>query len=553
LGFLKPRFTQNQINQLLRSSSPKVTDVTGKGAINVLFGGKEPYLYGQGELLYTPKKYVQKTTTTPEGLVITQMIPKQMQPYGFMIKQPGKFLGEIKSFETYASSPEYEKFLFGKQKGKYAKPKYGAMDFLSGKIEYPEGSSLKLSMAGKTTQKFAQLSLVKNIGEGMRAFSEGGVPASFYKETSFTKSLIPSGRKVTQDISKITILETKTPPVEISFDSPIKVSKIPESPATRDFITKPYTKSELSSLKGTLKDVYGTSQKQIQKAVSSTIPKLPSSNVKPSSLSFLTAPKTKSLTSMFYGTGEYELTSGRAVGSLNFKSPIISVANMAPQRLQSTQKEVLSVGTLNISSTIPLQEIKQVQEMRFDLGIRQPQVQENRMKENIRLDTKLGLTLEQPQKFKQVSQTKIDARIITPIKPIVPPTIAKLIPFKMGVPTRNNLLKKQMKGKASSFEVELRRRGKFRTIAKVGTPEQALFIGKEAARKGLGASIRIKSPKGFLAVAPSQEFRLSKRDPFALVQRKTTRISSAGEKSEIQRARRLAFKVPKIKVKGGMF
>jgi hypothetical protein len=137
------------------------------------------------------------------------------------------------------------------------------------------------------------------------------------------------------------------------------------------------------------------------------------------------------------------------------------------------------------------------------------------------------------------------------ITPVVIPTIPKtptpkklfetvIIPPPI-TPTKQKPKEEKITQKAPSvsFTAELRRAGKFQAIGKASTAERATALGKEAARRTLGASIRVKTPKGsYLTFAPSDEFRLSKKSPTVLVQRQGARLTTATERKEFKMARK---------------
>jgi hypothetical protein len=128
----------------------------------------------------------------------------------------------------------------------------------------------------------------------------------------------------------------------------------------------------------------------------------------------------------------------------------------------------------------------------------------------------------------------------TTYPPYIPPPV---ITFKLPPVRRPGMgtgFKVKRRTKPSGrFTTFLRRRGKFVPIASVPTIQQAVEIGKRAARQTLGASIRVKGPRGFIPFAPQQEFRLGRmgKEPFTLVQRAPARLSSLGERREIKRTR----------------
>lgn len=102
-----------------------------------------------------------------------------------------------------------------------------------------------------------------------------------------------------------------------------------------------------------------------------------------------------------------------------------------------------------------------------------------------------------------------------------------------GIKTRVN-----PKVESPLLTVEFRRQGQFFPIGKTTNIQSAIGIGKSAARQTLGASFRIRTPKGnYVPLSPSEEFRLGKGTGI-LVQRAPKRLSSIGERVEIIKSRR---------------
>lgn len=103
---------------------------------------------------------------------------------------------------------------------------------------------------------------------------------------------------------------------------------------------------------------------------------------------------------------------------------------------------------------------------------------------------------------------------------------------------RKNLIKQQPRTRLDIFESQIRRKGKWLSVGK-GSFSQAFGIGISRVKQTLGASLRVlKNKQPVTLPKPSQEFRYGKRNPFILVQKSPFRLSSRGEKSEIQQARR---------------
>lgn len=93
------------------------------------------------------------------------------------------------------------------------------------------------------------------------------------------------------------------------------------------------------------------------------------------------------------------------------------------------------------------------------------------------------------------------------------------------------------------FYPQVKRYGKFIELGAEPTIERALAKGKQYAMTTLGASLRIRSGKGFVPLAPGGMFRTSKRSQSILVQRATQRLSARSERAEIIRSRRGVFKI----------
>lgn len=150
-----------------------------------------------------------------------------------------------------------------------------------------------------------------------------------------------------------------------------------------------------------------------------------------------------------------------------------------------------------------------------------------------------------------IPRPPIQRPIQKPIRPPSPPELAKIgtpniKPPAIGDVFRTERKRKAIKKPTGFFIPEVRRRGTFRPIATTTTAESAIAIGKAKVRQTLGASFRIRTPRGgFLPLAPSEEFRTGKT-PFALIQRRTARLSSFGEKSEFKAARRTKSSMRKI-------
>jgi len=151
---------------------------------------------------------------------------------------------------------------------------------------------------------------------------------------------------------------------------------------------------------------------------------------------------------------------------------------------------------------------------------------------------KTGQTIKQAQKV--IPRTVFDQRVVqkarlTPyfkISPTPPPTKPPVI------------IPKLFKGKSTSikprglFGVEVRRRGKFRPVAKAVPLRQAITIGREITTRGLGATFRLKPIRKTPGeIRTPRGFRRGKK-PLTFIQKRKYRLGTVGEITEIQRAKR---------------
>lgn len=107
---------------------------------------------------------------------------------------------------------------------------------------------------------------------------------------------------------------------------------------------------------------------------------------------------------------------------------------------------------------------------------------------------------------------------------------------------KENKFKKKIKTKTPQYITSIRRRGRFIPIARTSSLEEASRKGYLGVKRSLAASFKITTPTG-QAVKPfmvSPELRPSKRNPLILVQKQRYpgRISTIGEKREIQQSRK---------------
>lgn len=211
------------------------------------------------------------------------------------------------------------------------------------------------------------------------------------------------------------------------------------------------------------------------------------------------------------------------INILNIREPSF----IQPKIIQKVSQLSLNIFNQKITQE-QIQQQKQIQKQGLGLSFLQPQIQI------------LQLKVDQIQKQQQI-QKQISRELTTQIFKVPEPIkTTRVLPPVIPTVSRAPNLQPSFKPKAkpSLFIPELRRRGKFLPVSAPTTFEKALAIGKQRARQTLGASIRIKGPKGYVGFAPQEEFILAKRTPTILVQKRGSRLSSYFEKAEIKAARR---------------
>ena len=98
----------------------------------------------------------------------------------------------------------------------------------------------------------------------------------------------------------------------------------------------------------------------------------------------------------------------------------------------------------------------------------------------------------------------------------------------------------QTKKSSGDYKSYIKRFGKWKPVS-TGSKQKAIKQAREKVRRTLGASYRVKNPKGkFIKLPITKEFRRSKnkKTPFALVEKSKYRLNSASEKAEIKRSRK---------------
>ena len=171
--------------------------------------------------------------------------------------------------------------------------------------------------------------------------------------------------------------------------------------------------------------------------------------------------------------------------------------------------------------------LKSLSSFRTKQSFAQPQA----IKEALKTPQLFKQSFTQPQLFKQ--QERQLQRFGTPF-------IQKLIPEEPRVPTLlfPSKQKKEPKVSEDLFGVEIRRRGKFRSIGKKLSLKQALAAGRERVATTLGATFRITG-KGVDRLATPKGFR---RKNGLFIEQRKFRLSTGREVGEIQIAKKIKKK-----------
>ena len=109
---------------------------------------------------------------------------------------------------------------------------------------------------------------------------------------------------------------------------------------------------------------------------------------------------------------------------------------------------------------------------------------------------------------------------------------------------------KQLKKLAKTpkgFTPEVKRKGKWVALGKFKTAKKAAAIGKKKALNTAAASVRLRQNGKIIPLKPSKLFRVAKGGKGVIVQKKTKRIRTPGEKKEISLIGSRAAKAKRVK------
>jgi len=164
---------------------------------------------------------------------------------------------------------------------------------------------------------------------------------------------------------------------------------------------------------------------------------------------------------------------------------------------------------------------------------------------------------------KTLTETKTDTKTLTKtITPTVTQTVAKtpapLLEFPKTPPPVAPVigLPDLPERGGMAYAVEVRRRGMFQEVGKARTLAKAFLLGKQKVEHTAAASLRVVPlggnkregiSAGAWSVLGKQKFRKSKTEADVFIQRRSYRISTAGEKGEITKKGLLAIQLGKQK------
>jgi len=232
--------------------------------------------------------------------------------------------------------------------------------------------------------------------------------------------------------------------------------------------------------------------------------------------------------------------SASQVGETNWLSD--SFMDVSQQTKQRQRTDVLSLSRLDQRSK---QQTRQKQDQFQDPLLRSLTSQVPDLKTGQRTVQTPSLNIRTAQKPKQDPLTPSRPRPTRPKKPEPQKTEDTL---KIRLPRKKERKKKKLPLSISSrgeeFLAITKRRGKELILGRTKTPERAAQIARKSVLGTLGATAKVRSTKGRqIKLREDKIFRTSKTDPLAIVQRKTARLRSLGERKEIKSSRRKPFNI----------
>jgi hypothetical protein len=206
-------------------------------------------------------------------------------------------------------------------------------------------------------------------------------------------------------------------------------------------------------------------------------------------------------------------------------------------------KDVFQVK--QVGQTKPLQQNKILNQFKImkNIGLEKLQLQQLQL-----MQTKQISQVKQLEKTKQTQKTtgKQTQKTKSPFNRIKPEPIIKPV-FTSQLSQTQKLAKQILESEGDGFEVFTRTKGEDISIGKTKTKRQAVELLAGRLRGTLRASGFVAQGErrlGFEEIGLTGEFEKSTEDPFRVIPRKTRRLGTRSETSEIFRAK---------KIKGGFF
>jgi len=414
-------------------------------------------------------------------------------------------------------------------------------------LEYTKSRPL-----GKQTETFDIFSGVKKVGEKelqVLPTQVGDLTISrpimfeFYKQADVSRKVIPTTRKIETGTARV-ILRKPSDKEIIDLDELYGLGK------TKYGIK---TKGKKSS-QDYLQQLY--KQDLLATGLTKVSPKIPKPKTPKTTDQLIKESQEKITTpSIWEGTGMYERTTG---GALEFgrqdqvTTPTILTGitqlslvdtridtRITPISFQPTKTKIET--RLDTKPSLKLfEEVKPVQ--REETKLKERQREETKLKERQREETKLKERLATRQVAKQILRTPLKTK--TP-KPKIPKPKTPRIKIKLPFTSPKKVSIKETKFDEDDFKVFVKKMGEDIKLGEFKTLPKAREALKSELTETLRASGFIKKGKeklGFEDVGLKDTgFRVSKVEPFRVVQRKTKRIKTGGEIGEILKVRKGGF------------
>jgi len=225
-------------------------------------------------------------------------------------------------------------------------------------------------------------------------------------------------------------------------------------------------------------------------------------------------------TSAYSGTGQYEQT--ESTGIINLP------------KTKVTQLDFFGDRNKLVQPLKPVIKETQREEQNFFQPTKESQREVSRENEKLRYIQAQSFKQRQEERQKQKQINIIKQIFRQPQKPKTPiPPI-----FQLNKTPKTKTSKEKVD---DMFSIVGRRFGKFSEIGKAKTQRESEDILKGFLKKGLGASGKIfknERPLEFGEIGLGIEFEGGKRDPTLIVQKRRFRLSTGGERREIQGARK---------------